>query len=111
MRVTLLAAGFAVVAVACSSSTGGGTTAPQQACLDLADAVAKAAVRCNLGDYQSNYNAFIQAAANGNCANITSVRDMTSLRGTCIPSFGTISCAALQAAMLDPSCSQQLIRQ
>jgi hypothetical protein len=101
---------------ACSSVTtssggdGGSASGPQQACLDTAKAVATAAQRCGQ-DYTANYNAFISSVAQGDCANIVQVRDETSLRGTCIPSFSTISCADLTAtpAKLDPTCSAQLL--
>jgi hypothetical protein len=93
---------------ACSSSSSSSASATRQACLDTADAVAKAAVRCGAGGYQANYNAFVKAAANGDCGNVTAVRDEASLRATCIPSFSTISCADLAAGNLDPTCKAQL---
>jgi hypothetical protein len=100
----------AVALVACSSTSsgGGGTTGPQQACLDTADAVAKAAQRCG-GDYQANYDAFVKCSANSDCKNITSVNNESSLRGTCIPSFSSISCPNLAAGNVDASCKAQLV--
>lgn len=83
-----------------TSSGGSGSGSPaaaaaSQACRDTADAVAKAAQRCGQ-DYQTNYDAFIKGGANGNCANITAIRDEAALRATCLPSFATISCADLR---------------
>ena len=65
-----------------SDSGEGTTTGPVQACLDTADVFAKAVARCG-GNYQANYDAFIESAAVGSCNNIIQVRDETSLRGDC----------------------------
>jgi hypothetical protein len=83
---------------------------PAQACRDLADAVAKAGVRCNDGTYQEEYQNFLANAAGGDCNNIASVRDESALRSTCIPSFDVISCTDLGAGTFDPSCQNQLQR-
>ena len=93
-----------------SQSAGAGAGAGAQACKDVADAVAKAAVRCNLGTYQQNFDGFVQAGANGDCNNIVQVRDENALYDTCIPAIETMTCADLQSANLDPSCRQQLLR-
>jgi hypothetical protein len=99
----------ALTAAACSTtSSAGSTSGPQQACLDTADAVGKAALRCG-GDYTANYNAFIKCTANGDCANITQVRDEPSLRDTCLPKFQTIQCPDLTSGNLDASCKGQLL--
>jgi hypothetical protein len=122
MRISTLASTFVVSAltIACSSSSSGtsgtGSTpqsGPAKACVDTADAVAKAAVRCSNGSqaaYQPNYDQFIKDAANGDCNNIVSVRDENALRNTCIPSFATVPCADLQAGNIDGSCKAQLVR-
>jgi hypothetical protein len=91
---------------ACSSSSSSSLTQTReaQACLDAADVVARAAQRCGQ-DYKANYDAFVQSAANGNCANIIKVRDETSLRQACFPSLVTVSCEDLKAGRLDASCS------
>lgn len=100
---------FAILAAACSSSSTSATTSgPEQACSDTADAVGKAAQRCGL-DYQANRDAFVQVV--GGCDHIVKVRDETSLRATCLPSLGTISCSELEAGHLDESCRAQLERQ
>jgi hypothetical protein len=90
-----------------SSSGAAGKTGPAKACEDMADAVAKAAVRCGQ-TYQANYDAFTNQV--GGCANIKSVRDESGLRNTCMPSLGTISCEDLRAAKLDETCKAQLLK-
>src|SRR5262245_34410450 len=97
---------FFLLAACTSSSTGtgssggGGSSAggssgasdgPTQACLDTADAVAKAAQRCGQ-DYKANYDAFIQTGAGGQCSNIVQIRDEPTLRNTCLPSMIKIPC-------------------
>src|SRR5205814_9165165 len=64
-----------------STNSGSASSAhtPPEACLDMADAVAKAAERCNLGSYQENHDGFISTAAQGDCNNIVGLRDATSL--------------------------------
>jgi hypothetical protein len=99
---------LASLLVACSSSNPSTSNpAAAQACKDIAAAVATASVRCG-GEYQANYDEFVNQAANGDCANITSVRDEAALRATCIPSMQTISCSDLTAGALDPTCDNQL---
>lgn len=115
MRTLLPSLFFVVVSVstiaACSSSTsgGGGNAAAAKACRDTADAAARAAERCG-GNYQQSYDSFVQQAAAGDCDKVIGIRDEASLRGTCIPSFMTITCAEFMAAMIDASCSKQLQR-
>lgn len=122
MRLSILASTLvvSVLALACSSTssgTSGTNSTPQsgaaKACVDTADAVAKAAVRCSNGNqaaYQPNYDQFVKDAANGDCNNIVSVRDETALRNTCLPSFATVQCADLQAGNIDATCKAQLVR-
>jgi hypothetical protein len=106
MRTLLLLISLA----ACSSSTPGSSRSPsEQACIDTADAVAKAAQRCGQ-DYKRNYDEFIRVAAAGNCANIVQVRDEASLRSTCLPSMTTIACEDLSAGKIDDACKGQLLR-
>jgi hypothetical protein len=92
-----------------ASSGGAGTSGPAQACLDTADATAKATQRCGQ-DYKMNYDAFINIVAKGNCSNVTQVRDEAALRGVCLPSLAAISCPDLMAGKLDASCKGQLLR-
>ena len=100
-----------------ASSTGGststdagdgGTTVAGKACLDTATAFATAAQRCG-GDYAAERAAFIRDLANGDC-DAVSIRNETELRGQCIPSFSTISCADLTQQRFAPSCAEQIIR-
>jgi hypothetical protein len=112
---------FAAVALAsglvmgCGGRDGGGgdgdgdDDAETQACLDTADAVAGAAERCG-GDYQANYDAFIDGAAEGDCSNIVEVRDAGELYDECFPSLEAIACEDLLAGDLDASCREQLLR-
>jgi hypothetical protein len=109
--VLLLAQG-AALAVSCSLTVG------EQACFDLASALgAVQQYRCGGGDagFQQGYQNTIDIAANGNCANITSVRDQDELTNACIPCLLDASCgdtAALCAgpadASLPPACVGQL---
>jgi hypothetical protein len=108
MRMTLVLVG-GLFTLACSTTNSGNVSGPQQACMDTADAVAKAAQRCGQ-DYQQNYDAFVRTAANGDCANIVQVRDEGALRGTCIPSLSTVACPDLLSANIDATCKGQLLR-
>jgi hypothetical protein len=83
---------------------------PVKACQDMAYAVAKAAQRACGQDYQANYDAFVQTAANGSCQNIISVRDEAGLRSVCLPWLSTATCAQLAATTLFPAeCKTQLL--
>jgi hypothetical protein len=109
---TILAALATVAAswLACgSSSTNLAISGPAQACIDTASAIATTAQRCG-ADYQQNYDAAVNAIAGGDCNTVTAVRDEAALRGTCLPSLGTISCTDFQAVRLDASCASQLQR-
>lgn len=106
--IMLLVAGVALSLAACADEDDA-PSAQETACLDSADAFAKAAARCGL-DYAEERDGFIRAAANGDCANIVMVRDEKALRNTCIPSLSTISCDDLLAINLDPTCRSQLLR-
>ena len=77
----------------------------------MADAVAKAEARCSLGTYEVRFKAFVDAAALGDCKNITKVRDQKALYGTCFLTLQTINCLELTNGNLDASCKQQLVRE
>jgi len=98
---------LAVLALAACGSAS--VTAPDKACADMAAAIARAAERCGEG-YQANYDAFVQRAAKGSCANVVRVRDEATLRATCFKYLETVSCDDLRAARLDPTCAEQLLR-
>ena len=87
---------------------GGATTRAGQACLDTADAFAKAEQRCG-GDYTASRNATIRDLANGDCESVT-IRNETELRSKCFPSLATMSCADLSNQRFAPSCAEQIIR-
>lgn len=98
-----------------ASSSGGSTDAGDsggslagKACLDTAAAFATAAKRCG-GNYDAERTAFIRDLANGDCESV-SIRNEAELRGQCIPSFNSISCADLTQQRFAPSCAEQIIR-
>jgi hypothetical protein len=102
-----IAYSFAVL-VGCSSAP----RTPQQTCLDTAEKVASAAEHCGL-DKRTTYANFIREAADGSCANVTSIRDEAELRGQCFrwlegPCTGPP--ALIYGQMIDPSCEHQLVR-
>lgn len=72
--------------------------------------MAQWAQRCGQ-DYQTNYNAFVKAAANGNCANIVGVRDKNQLYNQCLPVFKTLPCSGAGGVpTLPASCDGQLLQ-
>jgi hypothetical protein len=82
------------------------TKTPEQTCLDTANVIALAAERCG-EDYFDEYDAFIDAAAGGSCANVTKIRDEAALRGECFTYFATVSCSQIYDAP-PSSCNNQL---
>lgn len=110
----LLTVACAVALVACvvvpPSSSSKGADTNEKACTDMADAVAKAEVRCSLGTYDARFKAFVDSAALGDCKNIVEVRDHDALYDTCLPTLQTINCLDLSSGNLDASCKQQLQR-
>jgi hypothetical protein len=101
---------LAACAIGSSSSSSTGAAAGEQACQDMADAVAKAEVRCSLGTYDQRFKVFVDSAALGDCKNIVEVRDHDALYKTCFPTLQTINCLDLSNGNLDASCKQQLLR-
>lgn len=96
-----------------SSSSGtaadsGAKTPAGQACLDTADAFAKAQRRCG-ADYTASRSSVIRDLANGDCETVT-IRNERELRTQCFPSLARISCGDLQNQRVDPSCAEQIIR-
>lgn len=83
----------------------------EQACLDTADALAGSAQRCGL-DYKANFDAFVDAAAMGDCSNIVAVRDREELYGECVPFLKGLTCDQVNDPNLVPpaACENQLIR-
>lgn len=106
--------GSLLLVFGCSSTTSGGTGSggaansnkPTQACLDTAEALARAAERCG-GTYKTEYDTAVKGL---DCTNVVQVRDETSLRGTCIPSLGQVACEDLLSGKIDASCKSQLLR-
>ena len=98
-----------------SGSTGtaatdsGVATAAGKACVDTADAFAKAQVRCGATDYAAAKAAVIRDLANGDCDSVT-ILDEAQLRARCLPALATISCADLANQQFPPACAGQIIR-
>jgi hypothetical protein len=98
-----------------SSSSGGATdsgvaTAAGKACVDTADAFAKAQVRCGATDYAAAKAAVIRDLANGDCDTVT-IRNETELRTGCFPALASLSCANLANQQFPPSCAGQIVRE
>jgi hypothetical protein len=109
MRKLIGATFAAVLVVACAGNNTNPVPGPQKACLDAADETAKVFERCGL-DYTTNYKAFIQGAAQGDCANITRVCNENTLRSICFHWLeNTATCTDLFStpAIVDPSCVSQ----
>ncbi len=89
------------------SSKGPSTT---QDCLDVEKAVTDAATRCGFtpAEVQELDSAFLQKI-NGSCTNVVDIRDESSLRTQCIPSFQTMTCNTFTSGTWDPSCKGQLL--
>lgn len=86
----------------------GATTAAGQACLDTADAFAKASARCG-GDYTAARKAAIRDLASGDCDSVT-IRNEAELRRQCFPALASIGCADLTNQRFAPSCAEQIVR-
>lgn len=98
-----------------SGSTGtttdsGVATAAGKACVDTADAFAKAQVRCGASDYAAAKAAVIRDLANGDCDTVT-IRNETELRTGCFPALASIRCADLANQQFPPSCAGQIVRE
>ncbi len=93
----------------CSSTTSGGKTGSEKTCEDVAGAFADAASRCGL-DYKTNYDAFVQGATGGSCANVVAIRDEASLRSSCLPFIQGLTCDQINDPnlTLPESCVGQL---
>lgn len=91
-----------------SGGDGGQMTVnPRDACVDTANAVAFAAQRC--GElFADAFQAFVQAAAGGDCKNVKSIRDANALYTQCIPWIQKAKCADLQSGNLPDTCLSQL---
>ena len=119
----------AVLQVACITTDGTGTssstssgstgtaatdsgvaTAAGKACVDTADAFAKAQVRCGATDYAAAKASVIRDLANGDCDSVTILNE-AQLRANCLPALATISCAALANQQFPPACAGQIIRE
>ena len=79
------------------------------ACLDTIEAFARANERCG-AEYKPTYDRLLMTNANGDCKNVSTIRDEAALRKTCLPFMQTQSCADLHDGLVDPSCAAQLQR-
>ena len=106
MRVAIL-----ILLASCSTTPRPG----EQACLDAAEAAAKAGARCGF-DKGATYANFIREAAGGSCANVTGIRDEDALRKQCFLWLASTSCRNIDGygqrwdGGSDESCQHQLIR-
>jgi hypothetical protein len=87
---------------ACESSPD-----PEQACEDTADAIADAAVRCNLGEYAEVFGAFVLDV--GGCGRVIAIRDIDALYEDCFAKIEKLACPELQLGKLPESCNEQLL--
>jgi hypothetical protein len=92
-----------------ATADGGAATAAGKACLDTADAFAKAQVRCGAIDYAAARAAVIRDLANGDCESVT-IRKESELRAGCLPALATLSCANLANQRFPPACAEQIVR-
>ena len=93
-----------------TSADSGAATAAGRACVDTADAFAKAQVRCGATDYAGAKAAVIRDLAGGDCDTIT-IRNETELRTGCFPALASIRCADLANQRFPPSCAGQIVRE
>lgn len=100
-----------LLAPACSSWNTGSERdgSPERACLDTCEALARAAERCGL-EYKRLYDQALKDVANGDCKNVSGIRDEAALRNVCIPALASEACTKVVAGEHDPSCSKQLQR-
>jgi hypothetical protein len=102
---------FALLEAGCSSwDTGSGSgDSAEQVCLITMETFARAAERCGV-DYHTAYDFLVMREANGDCKNVRTIRDETSLLKTCLPYVRKESCKEVLSGTTDPSCSKQLQR-
>jgi len=95
----------------CSSwDTGSdGDGSAERACLDTCEALARAGERCGL-EYKRLYDQALRDVANGDCKNVSGIRDEASLRNVCFPALAKEACTKVAVGDHDPSCSKQLQR-
>ena len=106
LRPLVVLAALAALLPACGSASEA-----EQACEDLADALADGAQRCGF-DYDANYDAVVEVAAGGDCGNIKQIRDKASFYDDCIPFVRKLTCEQLHdsSLQLPASCNAQLVR-
>jgi hypothetical protein len=87
----------------------------EQACRDAIDAFASSVRACpGTGGYQFAYDTAITMIADGDCANVTGLRDEDLFYDTCIPNLNSLPCEQLRgnlsAVEWPVSCRGQLER-
>jgi hypothetical protein len=85
-----------------------------EACRDMADTLAGLIRECSTVDaYRPAYDAFVQAAADGDCRNVVALRDEAALYQDCLPAIHSLGCYQLDPATIDDrlpdSCKGQLL--
>jgi hypothetical protein len=100
-----------LLAAACSSWNTGTSNdqSAENACLDICEALARAGERCGL-EYKRVYDQMLRDVANGDCKNVSGIRDEAELRDACIPALAKEACTKVVAGEHDASCSKQLQR-
>jgi hypothetical protein len=100
---------LSIAALMAALGAGCGGSEAEQACLDLADALASSAERCGF-DYDANFDEFVDIAAEGDCANVESVRNIETFESICLPFVRELTCAQVTDPnlMLPEACNKQL---
>ncbi len=101
----------ALAAGSCSSWNTGSSDegGPEKACLATCEALGRAGERCGL-EYARAYDNALKEVANGDCKNVSEVRDERQLREVCLPSIVAAPCTKVVSREHDSSCSGQLQR-
>lgn len=92
---------------------GCGGKDPEQACNDVADALARGLENCGYSsaDVEEARTGFKQAV--GGCTDVKDIRDEDELYDMCIPSLEDLDCESFAsgAPSLHESCNDQLLRE
>jgi hypothetical protein len=85
-------------------------TVPRDVCVDMANIVAMNLQQKCRALFADEFQAFVNAAAGGDCRNIKNVRDINALYGDCVPWIQRAQCTQLRDTSAFPdSCKGQLL--